>query len=169
MPSAGRVTDWVLGLAIAVLAVTYVVAWPPNFLLYDEGLYLYEAKRMVEGAVPYRDFFEFVTPVCWYLMALAFALFGATLATARGVMAVVHAANAWLVFACGRRLGVRRPLAVAGAVAVLAIAFPGMAIATPHWFSTLGTLTLLWVLLAPHELSLATAARAGLVVGTVIL
>jgi hypothetical protein len=75
MRSKERVTDWVLGLAIAVAVVTYVVAWPPNFLLYDDGLYLYEAKRMVEGAGPYRDFFEFVTPLCWYPMALAFALF----------------------------------------------------------------------------------------------
>jgi hypothetical protein len=140
-------TDVLVAALLWTGTIAYLALWPRD-LKSDEGLFLYEAKRLLDGDVLYRDVFEIVTPLAWYAMALLFRGFGADIATARMGMAVLHGGMAALVYAVCRRAGVRPNLALAAGVAHVAIAQPGLFVASPHWFGTLATLVLLLALLA---------------------
>ena len=75
---------------------------PPNLGPADESVYLYQAKRVLEGAVPYRDVFDLTTPGWLYVMAALFGLFGVSLETARVATAVLHGITAVMIYATGR-------------------------------------------------------------------
>src|SRR4051812_12389395 len=51
--------------ALGLLLVAYGNVFP------DEGWYLYAGRMVADGAVPYRDFAHFQTPLAPYLFALA--------------------------------------------------------------------------------------------------
>ncbi|HSP95805.1 MAG TPA: hypothetical protein VL049_00995, partial [Candidatus Dormibacteraeota bacterium] len=121
--------------------------WPRDLYLFDEGMVLYEARRLREGAVLYRDVFQIVTPAFLYLVAAAFALFGTSMTVARGLMAVIHVGIQCMIYLVARRLGARPVLALLAAVAELAVAYSAMPQANPHWLSTLGGLVILLALL----------------------
>jgi hypothetical protein len=67
-------TSGLLGAALALGAVVYLVAYPPALGGADESYILYEAKRLWNGDVPYRDFFDFIMPGTFYFYALAYAV-----------------------------------------------------------------------------------------------
>jgi hypothetical protein len=138
-------------LALALATLAYLAQWPRDLYMFDEGLYLYEAKRLLNGEVFYRDVFEIITPGAHYVLAGWFAVFGVTLATARALAAVVHAGVVVLVYALCRQVGVRREIAVAAAAAHLAIGHLALPVASPHWFGTLLTLAFLQRCLRPPD------------------
>jgi hypothetical protein len=49
----------------------------------DEGIVVQGAQRILDGQLPYRDFFSFYTPGSFYLTALLFTVFGDSLLVAR--------------------------------------------------------------------------------------
>src|ERR1017187_5852447 len=49
----------------------------------DEGIILQGAQRILQGGVLYRDFFSYLTPGSYYLLALLFKVFGSSFAVAR--------------------------------------------------------------------------------------
>lgn len=100
---------------LAGVVVVYLWFWPRDFYAFDEGLFLYESKRLLDGDVFYRDIFEILTPGAFYVMALFFRVFGTTIATAKTVMAIVHASIAVLIYLIARRAGTRRSLALTAA------------------------------------------------------
>src|SRR5439155_20789378 len=116
--------DLALCAGLVIGAFVYLSRWPHDLYGFDEGLFLYEAKRIRDGEVPYRDFFEIVTPGAWYVMALVFRLFGTTMEATRSAMAVVHGLIVAAVFVACRTRSVRVGLAVAAAVAHLGIGYP---------------------------------------------
>src|SRR5215475_3726882 len=69
-----------------VLAVTVFTClqtwWPARIFVLDEGVFLYEAKRILDGQVMYRDFFDLVGPASNYALALIYLLFGVSMETA---------------------------------------------------------------------------------------
>jgi hypothetical protein len=140
-----RVSRADLLLAALLFGVTtlYVSVQPRNLSPADESVYLYQAKRVLEGAVLYRDVFEITTPGWMYLMAALFALFGVDLATARVASAVLHGITAVLIYLAARRLAVRPGLAWPPALAYLVVAQPAWPIASQHWLGTLLTMLLL--------------------------
>jgi Dolichyl-phosphate-mannose-protein mannosyltransferase len=140
-------------------------AWPRDLYRFDEGLYLYEAKRILEGQVIYRDFFEIVTPLSFYFMALAFGIFGTSMAVARLCMAGVHGVVVLIIYRACRLLGVRPSLAAVAALAHVAIDFPAFSQASPHWISTLLMLVLLWLLLRSPARRVRGCLLLGLVAG----
>jgi hypothetical protein len=152
LPSTTLSPPWTrrdLGLALLLFAATagYVAAWPRPLGLADESYFLYEAERIRSGEVMYRDFFQFVTPLPWYVMGFAFRAFGTNVWTARLVMAVVHGAIVALVYCGARRAEARRGAALVAAVSVPALAFSVWPIASPHWFATLCCMLLLYAAL----------------------
>ena len=164
-----RRADGLVAVLLILATVTYLWFWPRDFYYFDEGLFLYESKKILDGAILYRDLFEIVTPLTWYLMAFSFRIFGTDIATARAVMAIVHGLIAVVVFLTCRRLGVRRGISLAAGVAHVAICFPALTIATPHWFSTLFTLLLLLVCLRrPWTSGASWLILPGLLAGTLI-
>ena len=85
-----------LGLGIA--AFLYLSSLPPALNQSDEALFLYGAKRILNGQALYHDFFEFITPAGFYLFALVYAVAGTTPQAARATMAGANALSAALVY-----------------------------------------------------------------------
>ena len=103
IPSSSWRDTLVAGLFFAG-TVLYWTALPHSLGPADESVHLYEAKRVLDGEVLYRDVFNFITPGWFYLMAALFWLFGTSIETARIAMAVIHGATTVLVYFTGRRL-----------------------------------------------------------------
>src|SRR6185437_11178615 len=73
----------------------------------DEGTLIYDAVRITQGQVPYRDFFEVMGPGTFYWVALFFRLFGITWFATRVALMVTSIATAFLMFFLTRRLRTR--------------------------------------------------------------
>jgi hypothetical protein len=136
-------TSGLLGIALALAAFAYLVAYPRDIGGADESYILYEAKRLWNGDIPYRDFFDFIMPGTFYFYALAYAVAGPTIATARVATALLNAASCGLTFALARHVA-SPALAALAAAAFVAGMVPAWNYAGHHWIAT--------------SLSLATAA-----------
>src|SRR5438046_5546109 len=102
----------------------------------DEGVLLHGAMRILGGEVLYRDFFEFLAPGGFLIVATWMKLFGVDFGSVRVLALGVVAATAALLYAAARLSSGNRPLA-----ALLAIAW---AVFSPrawtgvflHWITT---------------------------------
>jgi hypothetical protein len=139
--------DRLLAHALAAVTLAYLASLPRYLGWADESYFLYEAKRIRDGEVMYRDIFQFITPLASYLMAFLYWVFGTTIATARLAMAAAHATLCGLLFATCRALGVRRVLALLAPLAFLSLCQPVWPFASPHWFSTTMTMGVLSLLI----------------------
>jgi len=70
----------------------------------DEGILLQGASRILDGQIPYRDFFSFYTPGSFYLVAALFRLFGNSFLVARSSLAVAGAACSVVTYLLCRRI-----------------------------------------------------------------
>jgi hypothetical protein len=76
------------GLVIALLLIIVSLAAPLlNWPMLDESTYVLQARQMAEGLLPYRDFYDFVTPGSQFIGSLLIRLNGPSLLGLR--MAVV--------------------------------------------------------------------------------
>lgn len=136
-----------LAAGVLVAATFAYLASLPRYLGWaDESYFLYEAKRIRDGEVMYRDVFQFITPLATYCMAILYWLFGTSIATARLAMAVLHALLCAILFATCRAIGVRRSLALLVPLAFLSLCQGVWPFASPHWFSTVLAMAILAVL-----------------------
>jgi hypothetical protein len=135
--AAARWRDGAIAGLIFIVTASYVALLPHNLAPADESVHLYDAKRLLHGAVMYRDVFNDITPGWMYLMALLFGVFGTNVAVARNAMAVMHGITAVLLYATCRALGVRRGLSWVPAVAYLVVCQSAWPVASQHWLSTL--------------------------------
>jgi hypothetical protein len=90
-PASASTRDWlrpalVFG-AIALAAHVAAVFWGRS--LADEGMYLYSSRRILEGAVPYRDFVFWQPPPVLYAYAIAGAILGFRLIAMRAFTALL--------------------------------------------------------------------------------
>jgi hypothetical protein len=138
--------DRTLALLLFTGAVVYIWSLPHALRNADESYFLYEARRIAEGEVMYRDIFQFVTPGAPYIMALLFLVFGTTMATAVTAMAVLQGLTAVLVFSACRRLQVRPAFATIAALGHVAVCHSAWPVASWHWFSTTTLVLQCWVL-----------------------
>ena len=74
--------------------------------LYDEGIRLVGAQRVLNGEVPYRDFYTIYGPGQFYWPALLFKVFGVEIISTRIGFIASNAVVAAALFALCRRLGV---------------------------------------------------------------
>lgn len=124
----------VAAVAAWLLAHASPVAHP---VTYDEAFCVYNGVRVIEGQVPFRDFFSFVPAGTYYLLAGPLAAAGDRPETAARYAALAAVFLAWLVaFFTLRRAG--GPGFPAGPVSVLlpVCLFPFAPFALHHWFST---------------------------------
>lgn len=161
--------DIAVALALFLATTLYCASLSYNMYTYDEGFFLYEAKRVLDGQVFYRDIFDIITPGAMYVMAAAYALFGTTMTTARTTMAVLHGLIAVLSFAACRTLAVRRSIAAVVGLAQVAVWFPAFERAAPHWFGTFFCVSLLLFLLRRPLINAPRALVAGLLAGALVL
>lgn len=64
----------------------------------DEGLMVYGAKKVLDGQVPYRDFWTLYPPGQFYLLAVLFKIFGTNLFVERVYSVIVQSGFVVLVF-----------------------------------------------------------------------
>jgi hypothetical protein len=126
-----------LFLAAAVLAVrTSPLVSVPKW---DECLYLYDSVRVLEGQVPYRDFFNFTPPATFWLQALALRVGGpdAPLAAGRRLAALWALLVTLLLGNVLHKSG--RPPREAALLALLfpLVFFPFWPVASHHHFALL--------------------------------
>ena len=90
---------------------------------YDEGLILYGARLVMDGAVPHRDFYFIYGPGQLYVLAALFKIFGTSVLVERIYDSVVRATVAMLVLIIVNRVAPRAQAFIAAAGAVLYLAF----------------------------------------------
>jgi len=81
--------NWILAIILSFFVVLPTLLLS-NFMILDQDTWiaLYGAKRILEGQLLYKDFFDFVTPGTDYVLAAVFYLFGVKLSVARIALAV---------------------------------------------------------------------------------
>jgi hypothetical protein len=154
---------------VAALSFAYLLTYPLAIGKADESHLLYGAKRILDGEVIYKDFFEILTPLAYYLFAGIFRVAGTTLLAARIAMACIEAIGCGLLFHLTRRVS-------GGAEATLvALIFAGVCIptwpyASPHWITTvLGLLVATVTLgLGEGESSRGRPLAAGILAGVAV-
>lgn len=102
----------------------------------DEGLILSSAQRILQGEVPYRDFFETFTPGSFYWVAAVLRVFGTTVATAQGLLLVTGVALALLVDRQSRHL-TPGPYDLLPTALFLVLGIPFWPVVSHHWDSTI--------------------------------
>jgi len=103
----------------------------------DEGIYLDAAERMVHGQKPYVDFFGYMSPGSFWMQALAFQLFGVTLAAGRVLVILYVALESALIYWLVQRFA-SRTAAIVTTLFFLAFqtADPSMLTAQHRWDSS---------------------------------
>lgn len=123
----------------------------------DQVMWLQDGIRILGGRLPYRDYFQLTTPGSDLFYALAVHLWGARAWIPNLTMVFLATGVALCVTLLSRRVlpGVT---AILPALLFLGFTLPSSLYATHHWFSTLGILAAMLVLLDEINLSRATAA-----------
>jgi len=103
----------------------------------DEGIYLDAAERILHGQKPYVDFFGYMSPGSFWMQALAFRLFGLTLAAGRVLVILYVALECALIYWLVQRFA-SRAAAIVTALFFLAFqtADPAMLTAQHRWDSS---------------------------------
>jgi 4-amino-4-deoxy-L-arabinose transferase-like glycosyltransferase len=143
-PPERSLRDVVIVLLLALLAVFWV--WP-CFLFtrldYDEGILLQGAVRILQGQVPYRDFFSFYTPAGYYVYAALFKVFGTSIVVARATLIAYAAFFASVTYLLARRAGSRTQSAFAACLLTL-ICLPSRFAVLHNWDSTVAAVLALY-------------------------
>lgn len=83
---------------LAVVAIWVALPYRWAFFATDEGLYYYEALKLLRGEVIYRDFFQFITPGVFFFIKWVFQLFGPNVIAVRYILFILLLAELWLLY-----------------------------------------------------------------------
>ena len=130
-------------LAPALAALTFTICYLRAFLLPgtpmlfwgDQGGFATKGAQILSGQLPYRDFFEFLTPGTDLVYAALFRCFGVVAWLPNLVMAILAAITAWLMTYCALRI-MRGLIVALPAILLTGFVLYGSLDATHHWFST---------------------------------
>src|SRR5205823_13303711 len=132
-------------LRVAALSVALVAVYVPMALFRlvdaDEGIYLFNARSVLNGDLPYHDFFYPQMPLLPYVYGLWMKLFGVSWYSGRLLSALLAVALGLSVYAHAARLTRSRPL---GILAVSLFASSTLCLA---WLSAAKTFSLATFLL----------------------
>lgn len=132
MQLANALLRWLPGLALALCLLPFAGS---SWMFNDEFTLLADARRVVDGQVPYRDFFEFVPPVSIWAFALVVFLGGRHLAGAHILAAVIAWLIAWQATRILRRLGTGACSAWLLAFCFVLVCFARLPILSHHWLA----------------------------------
>jgi hypothetical protein len=164
-------------LALSGLAIVFAVVVSFTWLTWghmagDAGFDLYAGARLAEGSLPYRDYVYYYGPLVPALLAVDFAVFGATLSAAIGFGLLVAWGIVVTTYALARRRLSPTPsflCAAFVAAAVVARPDPVNAIIPTVWSGSLGALGLLVAILCAERYfsrpTATTSTLAGIAVG----
>jgi len=136
LPERSR-SERYIALAIFLLSFLYLCIFRrATWIDLDEGIILQGAQRILDGQVLYRDFFSFFTPGSYYLVALAFRVFGDSYLVAHTALAFLGAAFSPITYLLARRVCSRQAsLLVTGLMTITAL--PWRFVVIHNWDSTL--------------------------------
>ncbi len=117
-----RLYPWVVLLLVGVVLQLPGILRSPN--PYDEGLILAGADRILQGEVPYRDFWNTHPPAQIWVVAALFRLFGPSMLLMRLYDVLLRSALAVLMVAYARRLVPGRIGWLVFAMAILWLLYP---------------------------------------------
>jgi hypothetical protein len=129
----------------------FILPHTPLLLWGDAPGYATKGVRILGGELPYRDFFEFLTPGTDLVYAVLFRWFGLSLSILHLVMATMGALTALCMTWCAGRL-VRGWFVLLPAVLLMGFVLCSSLDPTHHWFSTLALMGAVWVLFSGHSL-----------------
>jgi hypothetical protein len=112
----------------------------------DASYFLNNANRIVQGRLPYRDYFAFLPPGIELTYALLIREFGARAWIPNLMIACLAAAAAWLMTLVAAQL-MRGPAIALPGLLLAGFVLPGSFDATHHWFSTIAVMAAMLVLL----------------------
>lgn len=84
--------------AVGIFIVAQLLICNLSVNIADEGFFLYSAKQIASGLLPYRDFYMQVTPGNYYVLAAVFNMFG-TYVIASRLLYILYGAFVLLVLA----------------------------------------------------------------------
>ena len=116
----------------------------------DEGLLLYPAERLLNGQVPYRDFFTELAPGTIYIQAALFKLFGIHFLSARLPLLLLMSVIGWQIYRLGRRI-LPAPVAALPVLIYVVTAFTRWMVVSHHWYSLCFALAAALLLVAHIE------------------
>ena len=136
-PLSSNLIDRVIPAFVFLFSLAYLCV----FLRYsslepDEGIVLQGAQRILNGQIPYRDFFSFYTPGSFYLVAAALKLFGDSFLVARLSLAIAGAGCSVLTYLLATRVCSSGYALLAAALTTCsAVAYRFLVL--HNWYSTL--------------------------------
>ena len=128
----------------------------------DQSVYLFNARRMLEGQVIYRDFFQFTFPGTESAYCLLFRIFGVRAWLSGAMLIVLGVGLGLLSVAISRRL-LSGASVFLPALLFLAFAFHSVLDGTHHWYSTLAATAALVMIL--DRRTCGRLAAAGVLCG----
>src|SRR5216683_3066496 len=137
--------DRVTPLLVFLLSLGYLCAFVRySSLEPDEGILLQGGQRILDGQIPYRDFFSFYTPGSFYFTALLFKIFGNSIVVARGALVFFGASFAAVTYVLARRT-CSQAIALLVGILVAMTAVPYRFLILHNWDSTF------WACLATYS------------------
>ncbi len=104
-------------------------------LIGEEFILFLQGERVLRGEVPYRDFFQFITPGSIYLSALLFKLFGIKLTVMKIFVALTGGIILTLTYSLSRKIINNSMLSLFPPFAVLFYSIPHVPLFYHHWLS----------------------------------
>ncbi len=111
-------------LLIFLLFLYYLFFINKGIVIYDEGYYAHTAERIINGEIPYKDFFIQFTPGYFYILALFYKLFGASILTGRILTVIICLGIGYLTLLIMDRFKSDLKLKILSLLAVASFGFP---------------------------------------------
>jgi len=153
---------FLLAVFIFLYLKTFIFPAVPIYQGANAPVFLLEARRMLDGQIIYRDFFELVFPGMPLTYAALFKLFGVKAWIPAALLAVAGTALAWLSVVISRKLVGGALVYLPGALYVT-LALGNALDATHHWISILALMAALAVIVEVR--SPARLLAAGMLCG----
>lgn len=158
---------YALPLLLVLAGAYFALAIPFGLELGDSGMILLPSRRVMHGAVPYRDFIHMYGPSLFYVNGALLAAVGSGLYALRWAVLAIKLTTVALVYLCARQMASPGRSVLAAALTTAIWGAPWWLFNTPyanHYALTL-SLAGLWLSLALPAPLLARSAAAGLCFG----
>lgn len=162
-----RLPPAVLVLLLGAAGAYFALSLRYGVELADSGMILLPSRRVLDGAVPYRDFLHLYGPSLFYLNGALLYLTGSDLHALRWAVLAAKLLTVAAVYLCARCVASRPAALAAAALTTVIWGAPWWLFTTPyanHYALTL-CLAGLWLSLALPARSIVRCAAAGLCFG----
>lgn len=105
-------------------AVYYLFFINKGIVIYDEGYYAHISERILNGEIPYKDFFLQFTPGYFYLLALFYKILGTSVLAGRILTFVFSLGIVWLALLIVDRFKADIRLKILSIGSIMAFGFP---------------------------------------------